>query len=157
MKFMMNGAVTIGTLDGANVEIAEQVGDDNIYIFGMRVEKVNTLYQEGSYSPIGIYEQNAELRRALTQMIDGTLFPDNPALLQGLYHDLLFGSWGAPADPYFVLKDFGSYSMAQRRVDLDYRDSENWLKKAVTNTAMSGLFSSDRSIADYNRMIWKLK
>ena len=157
MKFMMNGAVTIGTLDGANVEISEQVGDDNIYIFGMRVDKVNTLYQEGSYSPIGIYEQNAELRRALTQMIDGTLFPDNPALLQGLYHDLLFGSWGAPADPYFVLKDFGSYSMAQRRVDLDYRDSGDWLRMAITNTAMSGLFSSDRSIADYNRMIWKLK
>ncbi len=157
MKFMMNGAVTMGTLDGANVEISEQVGDDDIYIFGMRVDMVNTLYQEGSYSPIGIYEQNVELRRALTQMIDGTLFPENPALLQGLYHDLLFGSWGAPADPYFVLKDFGSYSMAQRRVDHDYRDTEGWLKMAITNTAMSGLFSSDRSIADYNRMIWKLK
>ena len=157
MKFMMNGAVTMGTLDGANVEISEQVGMDNIYIFGMRVDTVNTLYQDGSYSPIGIYEQNAELRRVLTQMIDGTLFPDNPALLQGLYHDLLFGSWGAPADPYFVLKDFGSYSMAQRRVDRDYRNSDEWLKKAITNTAMSGLFSSDRSIADYNRNIWKLK
>ncbi len=157
MKLMMNGAVTMGTLDGANVEISEQVGDSNIYIFGMRVDTVNNLYREGGYAPISIYEQNAEIRKALTQMIDGTLFPDNPALLQALYHDLLFGGHGAMADPYFVLKDFGSYSMAHRHVDEDYQNRDKWLRMAVTNTAMSGMFSSDRSIQDYNRNIWHLK
>ena len=90
-------------------------------------------------------------------MIDGTLFPDNPALLQALYHDLLFGGHGAMADPYFVLKDFGSYSMAHRHVDEDYQNRDKWLRMAVTNTAMSGMFSSDRSIQDYNRNIWHLK
>ena len=157
MKLMMNGAVTIGTMDGANVEISECVGPDNIYIFGMRVDAVNNLYHEGSYAPIGIYEQNAEIRKALTQMIDGRLFPDNPAMLQTLYHDLLFNTPGGMADPYLVLKDFGSYSMAQRRVDHDYQDREKWLSMAITNTAMSGMFSSDRSILDYNRDIWHLK
>ena len=151
MKFMMNGAVTIGTMDGANVEIAEQVGMDNIYIFGMRSDTVVDLYREGTYSPMHIYETNAEIRRALTQIIDGTLFPENPATLQDIYHNLLF------SDSYFVLKDFGSYSMAQRRVDEDYQNREKWLKMAITNTAMSGIFSSDRTIQEYNDQIWHLK
>jgi starch phosphorylase len=145
MKFMMNGAVTIGTMDGANVEIHDQVGLDNIYIFGMRADTVADLYREG------IYENNAELRKALTQIIDGTLFPDNPALVQDIYHNLLF------SDPYFVLKDFGSYSMAQRRVDADYQNREKWLRMAITNTACSGIFSSDRTIKEYNDLIWHLK
>ncbi|MHC1786625.1 MAG: glycogen/starch/alpha-glucan phosphorylase [Christensenellales bacterium] len=157
MKLMMNGAVTIGTMDGANVEISEQVGPDNIYIFGMRADTVARLYAEGSYSPISIFEQNAEIRRALSQMIDGTLFPDNPAILQMLYHDLLFGSYGSMADPYFVLKDFGSYSMAQRRIDQDYQNRDKWLRMAVANVAGSGLFSSDRAIMDYNSRIWHLR
>lgn len=157
MKFMMNGAVTIGTLDGANVEISELVGDENIYIFGMRADAVANLYREGNYSPMSIFEQNAELRKAMTQMIDGTLFPDNPALLQGLYHDLLFGSWGTIADPYLVLKDFGSYSMHHRRIDRDYQDQDKWLKMAITNTARSGFFSSDRSISDYDKQIWHIR
>ena len=151
MKFMMNGAVTIGTMDGANVEIHDQVGLDNIYIFGMRADTVAELYSEGNYSPMHIYESNAELRKALTQIIDGTLFPDNPALIQDIYHNLLF------SDPYFVLKDFGSYSMAQRRVDADYQNREKWLRMAITNTACSGIFSSDRTIQEYNDMIWHLK
>jgi len=151
MKFMMNGAVTMGTMDGANVEIHEQVGPDNIYIFGMRADTVSDLYRTGSYSPMGIFEANAELRRALTQIIDGTLFPENPAALQDIYHNLLF------SDHYFVLKDFGSYSMAQRRVDADYQNREKWLKMAITNTACSGIFSSDRTISEYNDLIWKLK
>ena len=151
MKFMMNGAVTMGTMDGANVEIHEQVGDDNIYIFGMRADTVSDLYREGTYAPMHIFETNAELRRALTQMIDGTLFPENPAMLQDIYHNLLF------KDPYFVLKDFGSYSMAQRRVDVDYQNREKWLKMAITNTACSGIFSSDRTIKEYNDLIWHLK
>ena len=151
MKFMMNGAVTIGTMDGANVEIHDQVGLDNIYIFGMRADTVADMYREGNYSPMHIYENNAELRRALTQIIDGTLFPENPAAIQDIYHNLLF------SDPYFVLKDFGSYSMAQRRVDTDYQNQEKWLRMAITNTACSGIFSSDRTIREYNDTIWHLK
>ena len=151
MKFMMNGAVTMGTMDGANVEIYQQVGADNIYIFGMRADTVAALCREGSYNPMHVYETNAELRRALTQIIDGTLFPNMPATLRDIYHNLLF------SDPYFVLKDFGSYSMAQRRADQDYQDREKWLHMAITNTACSGIFSSDRTIREYNDLIWHLK
>ncbi len=151
MKFMMNGAVTMGTMDGANIEIADAVGIDNIYIFGMRADTVAAMYQEGNYSPMHVFETNGELRRALMQIIDGTLFPDAPATLQDVYHNLLF------KDPYFCLKDFGSYSMAQRRVDKDYKDREKWLRMAITNTACSGIFSSDRTIQEYNDKIWHLR
>ncbi|MBR6299458.1 MAG: glycogen/starch/alpha-glucan phosphorylase [Clostridia bacterium] len=151
MKFMMNGAVTIGTMDGANVEISEQVGMDNIYIFGMRADTAAALEIAGGYNPMTIFEHNAEVRRALTQMIDGTVMPDAPTALQALYHDLLFD------DRYFVLKDFGSYSMAQRRVDADYQDREKWLRMAIINTAKSGVFASDRTIREYNDKIWHLK
>ena len=156
MKFMMNGAVTIGTMDGANVEMSEQVGMDNIYIFGMRADTVRDMYKERNYNPMTIFETNAELRQALTQMIDGTIFPDNPAVVQDLYHSLLMSDWNAIADPYFVLKDFGSYSMAQRRINADYQDPDKWWKMAVINTAMSGVFSSDRTIREYNERIWHL-
>jgi len=150
MKFMMNGAVTIGTMDGANVEISEQVGMENIYIFGMRADTVRNMYRENTYNPMMIYETNQEVRQAMTQIIDGTLMPENPAALQDVYHSLLMG------DTYFVLKDFGSYSMAQRRLDQDYRNQEKWQKMAVINTAMSGVFSSDRTIREYNEQIWHL-
>ena len=156
MKFMINGAVTIGTMDGANVEIAEQVGMDNIYIFGMRSDTVRDMYRERTYNPMTIFESNSEIRQAMTQMIDGTLFPNNGAVLQDLYHSLLMGEYGSMADPYFVLKDFGSYSMAQRRVNADYTDKDKWLKMAVINTAMAGFFSSDRTIREYNDKIWHL-
>jgi len=156
MKYMMNGAVTIGTMDGANVEISQQVGMDNIYIFGMRSDTVRDMYRERNYNPMQIYETNQEIRQALTQMIDGTLFPNNATVLQELYHSLLIGDYGNMADPYFVLKDFGSYSMAQRRLNADYADREKWLKMAITNTAMSGVFSSDRTIREYNDTIWHL-
>ena len=151
MKFMMNGAVTIGTMDGANVEIYDQVGAENIYIFGMRADTVAALESAGGYNPMTVFENNAEIRRALTQMIDGTLMTENPAALQALYHDMLFD------DRYFVLKDFGSYSMAQRRVNDDYQDRDKWLRMAVINTAKSGIFSSDRTIREYNEKIWHLK
>lgn len=156
MKFMMNGAITIGTMDGANVEIYEQVGDENIYIFGMRSDTVINAYQENNYNPMEIYETNQEIRLAMTQMIDGTLFPENGATLQDLYHSLLLGEYGSMADPFFVLKDFGSYSMAQRRLNHDYADRDKWLKMAVINTAMSGIFSSDRTVEEYNQLIWHL-
>jgi starch phosphorylase len=106
---------------------------------------------------MSIFETNQEIRQAMSQMIDGTLMPDNPAALQDLYHSLLLGSWGSMGDTYFVLKDFGSYSMAQRRLNNDYRDQEKWQKMAVINTAMSGIFSSDRTIHEYNDNIWHLK
>ena len=151
MKFMMNGAVTIGTMDGANVEISEQVGMENIYIFGMRADTAAAMEREGNYNPINVFEQNAEIRRALMQMIDGTLTPDQPTALQALYHDLMFD------DRYFVMKDFGSYSMAQRRVNDDYMNRDKWLRMAIINTAKSGIFSSDRTIREYNEKIWHLK
>ena len=156
MKFMMNGAITIGTMDGANVEISEQVGMDNIYIFGMRSDTVLDMYRERNYNPMTIFETNQELRLAMTQMIDGTVLPDAPSALQDLYHSLLIGDWGNMADPFFVLKDFGSYSMAQRRIDADYADRDKWNRMAVINTAMSGVFSSDRTIREYNDTIWHL-
>ena len=155
MKYMMNGAVTIGTMDGANVEISQQVGMDNIYIFGMRSDTVRDMYLRRDYNPMQIFETNQEIRQALTQMIDGTLFPEYATTLQDLYHSLLLGD-GGMADNYFVLKDFGSYSMAQRRLNADYADREKWLKMAITNTAMSGVFSSDRTISEYNDNIWHL-
>ena len=156
MKFMFNGAVTLGTMDGANVEISERVGMENIYIFGMRSDTVQNMYRENTYNPMNIFETNQEIRQALTQMIDGTLFPENPAVLQDLYHSLLLGDNGSMADPYFVLKDFGSYSMAQRRLNADYGDQKKWQTMAVINTAMSGVFSSDRTIREYNERIWHL-
>ena len=157
MKYMMNGAVTIGTMDGANVEISQQVGMDNIYIFGMRSDTVLDMYRERTYNPMSIFETNAELRLALTQMIDGTVMPDAPGALQDLYHSLLIGDYGNMGDPYFVLKDFGSYSMAQRRIDADYADHDKWNRMAVINTAMSGVFSTDRTIREYNDTIWHLE
>ena len=156
MKFMMNGAVTIGTMDGANVEISEQVGMDNIYIFGMRADTVRNMYKENNYNPMSIYETNQEVRQAMTQMIDGTLMPENPAVLQDLYHSLLMGGWGSMGDNFFVLKDYGSYSMAQKRLNNDYLNQEKWQRMAVINTAMSGIFSSDRTIREYNDQIWHL-
>ena len=156
MKYMMNGAITIGTMDGANVEISEQVGMENIYIFGMRSDTVLDMYRERNYNPMTIFETNQELRLAMTQMIDGTVLPDAPSALQDLYHSLLIGDWGNMADPFFVLKDFGSYSMAQRRIDADYADRDKWNRMAVINTAMSGVFSSDRTIREYNDTIWHL-
>ena len=154
MKFMMNGAVTLGTMDGANVEIYDQAGIDNIYIFGMRADTVESMYAEHNYNPMSIYENNQEIRKAMTQWLDGTLFPNEPLAMQDLYHTLLMGDWGNMPDSYFVLKDFGSYSMANRRIMDDYQNRNKWLRMAVLNTAKSGYFSSDRTIREYNETIW---
>ncbi len=156
MKFMMNGALTLGTMDGANVEIYEQVGIDNIYIFGMRSETVDKMYQDRTYNPMSIYESNAEIHKAMNQWTEGLLFPEGHGVMQDLYHTLLVGDYGGMPDPYFVLKDFGSYSMANRRIMDDYTDRKKWLKMAITNTAMSGFFSSDRTIGEYNESIWRI-
>ncbi len=157
MKFMMNGAVTIGTLDGANVEIAELVGSDNCYIFGMKSKEVEALYASGTYRALDIYENNIELRRALDMFFDGSLTPDNPKMFEGLYHALVFSDNGGMADPYLVLKDFGSYQAAQTRLGADYLNKKAWTRKEIINVAKSGVFSSDRTINEYNEKIWHLK
>ncbi len=157
MKFMMNGAVTLGTMDGANVEIYDLVGEDNIYIFGMRADTVENMYRDGTYRPMTIFETNAEIKKAMRQLTDGTLFPREPIALHELYSSLLLGEHGGMADSYFVLKDFGSYSMANRRMMDDYQNRDKWLKMAITNTAKSGYFSSDRTIREYNERIWHIE
>ncbi len=155
MKFMMNGAVTIGTMDGANCEIHDAVGAENIYIFGLTAEQVEHGYS--SYRSYEIYETNPAIRKALEQLIDGTLCPEHPRMFQEIYHALLFGDGGGMADPYFVLKDLPQYMAAQKKIDGDYTDKDLWLRKAVLNTACSGGFSSDRTIREYNDKIWHLK
>jgi len=155
MKFMLNGAITIGTMDGANVEIFEEVGDENIFIFGMSVEEVQALYRSGQYSPWDIYNMNHNLRKALTSLIDGSLNPRDPNMFREIYEMLLNGT-GGRADEYFILKDYESYAEAQLRADTAYRDKDRWAKSAVLNTARSGKFSSDRTIKQYANEIWKL-
>ena len=155
MKFMMNGALTIGTMDGANCEIHDAVGAENIYIFGLTAEQVERGYS--SYRSYEIYETNPAIRKALEQLIDGTLCPEHPRMFQEIYHALLFGDGGGMADPYFVLKDLPQYMAAQKKIDGDYTDKDLWLRKAVLNTACSGGFSSDRTIREYNDKIWHLK
>ena len=155
MKFMMNGAVTIGTMDGANVEIFNAVGPENIYIFGMSAEEVEAAYSAPSRASF-IFETNAEIRRALTQLIDGTLCPSEPGLFRDLYHSLLFGGNGHMPDEYFVLSDLPSYVRAQTMLGVDYKDREKWIKKAIVNTARSWIFTSDRTIKEYNEKVWNL-
>ena len=155
MKFMMNGAVTIGTMDGANCEIFDQVGPENIYIFGLTAKQVEQGY--ASYRAHEVYETNPQIRRVLEQLIDGTLCPENPRMFQEIYHSLLFGDSGGMADPYFVLKDLPAYVNTQRQMLLDYDNRDLWLKKAVMNTASSAVFTSDRTIQEYSDKIWHLK
>jgi len=155
MKFMMNGALTIGTMDGANVEIFERVGPENIYIFGARADEVAQIYETQSYQSNRIYERNQEIRKAMNQILEG-LLPGETGAYQDIYHSLLFGDWGGMSDPYLVLKDFGSYSQCQLRVSQDYQNQKQWTSRAIVNTAKSGWFSSDRTIEEYNRLIWKL-
>ena len=155
MKFMMNGAVTLGTLDGANIEILDAVGKDNIYIFGMTAEQVEAAYQAPGRSGM-IFETDPEIRRALTQLIDGTLAPEQPGLFRDLYHALLFGDNGNMADPYFVLSDLRPYVNTRELVNRDYRNRDEWAKKAIVNVARSYVFASDRTIKEYNEKIWHL-
>ena len=155
LKFMMNGAVTIGTMDGANCEIFDSVGADNIYIFGLTAEQVERGY--ASYRSSEVYETNPAIRKVMEQLIDGTLCPEHPRMFQEIYHGLLFGDGGGMADPYFVLKDLPQYVITQKKISSDYTDKDKWLHKAIMNTACSGVFSSDRTIREYNDKIWHLK
>ena len=156
MKFMLNGAVTIGTMDGANVEMYEQVGDDNIYIFGLRADEVDArLRIMGNDEVKNIYATNGQLRNALEQLINGSIVPDNTNIFMDLYNTLLFGDYGY-ADTYMVLRDFESYMETHEQISRDYQDRKTWIAKQIMNTAMAGFFSSDRTINEYNEKIWKL-
>ncbi|MCL1862609.1 MAG: glycogen/starch/alpha-glucan phosphorylase [Defluviitaleaceae bacterium] len=156
MKFMLNGAVTIGTLDGANVEMLEEVGKDNMFIFGMTAEEVHALTQSGNYAPWDLYNMDFNIRNVLTTLINGTLDP-NHDLFRELYDAMLNGYGGARPDEYYVLQDFAAYKKAQADVDLAYKDQSRWARMAIMNTASSGKFSSDRTIKEYADEIWKLK
>ncbi len=156
MKFMLNGAVTVGTLDGANVEICEEVGKDNIFIFGMTAEEVINTYKNNNYDPWMVYNMNQDVRMALTSLINGT-FDQDTELFREIYESLLNGYGGSRADEYFVLADFESYKKAQEEVDAAYKDKKRWAKMAIINVAKSGKFSSDRTIKEYADEIWNLK
>ena len=156
MKFMLNGALTMGTLDGANVEIREEVGDDNIFIFGMKADEVIAEYGKNDYNPWDIYNMNSDVRGVMNMLINGTL-DENTELFRELYDSLLNGCNGNRADEYFVLKDFAAYAEAQAKVDAAYRDKEKWAEMAIKNVACSGKFSSDRTIKEYADEIWGLK
>ena len=151
MKFMLNGAVTLGTMDGANVEIVEEVGEENAVIFGLRAEEVMKYEREGGYNPKDIYNNDAAVRTVLTQLINGMYSPDDPDRFRDLYDSLI------NEDVYFILKDFASYVEAHRKIDTLYRDEKNWAKMVMLNTACAGKFSSDRTIEEYAKEIWNLK
>ena len=156
MKFMMNGAVTIGTMDGANCEIHDAVGDENIYIFGLTAERGGSRAIPYLSRQRDLRDRAAPFARAMEQLIDGTLARRPPSCFSELYHALLFGDGGGMADPYFVLKDLNQYVGVHRRMVQDYTDRDKWLKMAIINTAKSGVFSTDRTIAEYNRFVWHL-
>ena len=156
MKFMANGALTIGTLDGANVEMRECVGDNNIFIFGMKTHEVNRELQFNENSSQDIYTSNAQIRRVIDMLIDGTVCPDEPKKYNDLYQTLIFGDYGR-ADVYMVIRDFEAYCEIHDKAQKEYRDEKNWVKKAIINVAKSGFFSSDRTIDEYNDKIWKLE
>lgn len=156
MKFMLNGAVTIGTMDGANVEMYEQVGEDNIYIFGLRSEEVDARVKIMSNDEVKhIYATNAALRGALEMLINGSIVPDTN-LFMDLYNTLVFGDYGQ-ADTYMVLRDFESYMQTSEQISKDYQDRKSFIAKQIMNTAMAGFFSSDRTIKEYNEKIWHLE
>ncbi len=157
MKFMLNGALTIGTMDGANVEMAEEVGEENMFIFGASSDEIIELENNHQYHPDQIFNDNYEIRRVLMQLINGYYSPDNPELFRDIYESLLRPVNGSPADQYFILLDLPSYSEAQRKIDEKYRDQKWWARTAMLNTACSGKFSSDRTIEEYVKDIWHLQ
>ena len=156
MKFMLNGAVTIGTMDGANVEMVEEMGQENAFIFGMSADEVIAHEAKRDYNPMDIFNSDMEIRKVLMQLINGFYSPDNPELFRPLYNSLLNTEETQFADTYFVLADFRSYAEAQKKVEEAYRDEEGWAKKAMLNVANVGKFSSDRTIEEYVKDIWHL-
>ena len=157
MKFMLNGALTLGTMDGANVEIVEEVGQENAFIFGLSSDEVIGYENNGGYNPVEIFNTDQEIRRVLMQLINGYFAPENPELFRDIYNSLLNTKNSAKADTYFILKDFRSYAEAQKRVEEAYKNEDWWAKAALLNTASAGKFSSDRTIEEYVKDIWHLK
>lgn len=157
MKFMLNGAPTLGTMDGANVEIVDEVGAENVFIFGMSSDEVINYEKNGGYDPMEIFNNDQDIRRVLMQLINGYYSPADPELFRDLYNSLLNTLSSDRADTYFILKDFRSYADAQERVDAAYRDEDEWARMALLQTASAGKFSSDRTIEEYVRDIWKLE
>ena len=149
MKFMLNGAVTIGTMDGANIEICEEVGDDNIYIFGKRIQEIRNL--TGKYDPVKIYNKNIPLQNVLNSIKWNFFNKNEPGLFQDIFHSLTYGG-----DQYFLLADYDSYVRAQEKISLHFKDKKSWIKKSIINTARSEKFSSDRTIHEYSRDLWHL-
>ncbi len=156
MKFMMNGAPTLGTMDGANVEIVDEVGIDNAFIFGLSADEVINYEQNGGYNPYDIYNNDPDIRRVVDQLVDGTYANGDKEMYRDLYNSLLNNQGGARADMYFILKDFRSYADAQARAMEAYKDTDKWAKMALKNTACCGKFSADRTIQEYVDDIWKL-
>ena len=157
MKFMLNGAPTLGTMDGANVEIVEEVGAENAFIFGLTSEEVINYEKNGGYNPIDIYFNDWELKRVVDQLMDGTYAGGNHEMYKNLYNSLLNTHCTNRPDTYFILKDFRAYAEAQKKVEAAYRDVQRWSKMAMMNTACSGKFTSDRTIEEYVKDIWKLE
>ena len=156
MKFMLNGALTLGTMDGANVEIVEEVGKENAFIFGMSSDEVIAHERNRDYDPMQIFNSDQDIRKVLMQLINGFYSPNDPELFRDLYNSLLNTQCTQFADTYFILKDFRSYADAQKRVMEAYKDEEGWAKSAILNIAHAGKFSSDRTIQEYVDDIWHL-
>ncbi len=157
MKFMLNGALTIGTMDGANVEIVEEVGEENAFIFGLSSDEVINFENYGGYNPMDIFNNDQDVRNVLMQLINGTYAPEDPDLFRPLYNSLLNTLSSSKADTYFILKDFRSYADAQKKVEAAYKNEKGWARSAILNTACCGKFSSDRTIEEYAKEIWKLE
>lgn len=156
MKFMLNGAITLGTMDGANVEIVEEVGQENAFIFGMSADEVIAHEIKRDYNPMDIFNNDQDIRRVLTQMINGYYSPEDPELFRDIYNSLLNTQVTQYADTYFVLKDFRSYDEARKKAAKAYEDREHWAEMAIRNIAHVGKFSSDRTIQEYVDDIWHL-
>ena len=157
MKFMLNGALTLGTMDGANVEIVDEVGIDNAFIFGLSSDEVINYENNGGYDPMQIFNEDMDIRKVLIQLINGFYSPDDPERFRDIYNSLLNTQSTDKADRYFILKDFRSYAEAQKRVEEAYKDQEGWVKKAMLNVAHVGKFTSDRTIQEYVDDIWHLE
>ena len=156
MKFMMNGALTIGTLDGANIEIVEEAGEENAFIFGLKADEIIKMKSEHSYNPQKYLDRNPQLAKVVNQLVDGTYDPSG-MLFKEIHDSIVYGVEGQPADVFFLLADFDSYCQAQEKIAKEYADQKTWARKCLMNIANSGKFSSDRTIEDYVKDIWKLK